>query len=178
MRTNVVLTLTGPDRIGLVEEITLLLLERGGNVEASRMARLGGEFAMLMLVSLPGDQIPRLDGDIGGLVSRGYAVTVSRTGEVADGAHPGWLPCTIAVHGADHEGIIHEVAGHLSARGVNIESMDTVTTRAPVSGTPLFGMTAVVAVPPGLTVPDLESSLAEVGRRLNVDIEVAGGEAS
>ena len=52
-RTNVVFTLTGTDRIGLVDDITELLLALDGNVETSRMARLGGEFAVLMLVSLP-----------------------------------------------------------------------------------------------------------------------------
>ena len=53
MRKNIVFTLTGTDRTGLVEEITKLLLDLGGNVETSRMARLGGEFAVLMLVSIP-----------------------------------------------------------------------------------------------------------------------------
>ena len=51
---NLVLTLTGPDRIGIVESVTGLLVARGGNVEMSRMARLGGEFAILMLVSAAG----------------------------------------------------------------------------------------------------------------------------
>jgi len=58
MKRNLVLTLTGPDRIGIVEKVTGLLLERGGNVETSRMARLGGEFAVLMLVSLPPSAAP------------------------------------------------------------------------------------------------------------------------
>jgi glycine cleavage system transcriptional repressor len=31
MRTDFVLTLTGPDRIGIVDEVTGLLLRRGGN---------------------------------------------------------------------------------------------------------------------------------------------------
>src|SRR5690349_484048 len=61
MQRNFVLTLTGPDRIGVVETVTRLLLERGGNVETSRMARLGGEFAILMLVSVPSEQLTSID---------------------------------------------------------------------------------------------------------------------
>ena len=57
MSKNFVLTLTGPDRIGIVERVTRVLLDRGGNVETSRMARLGGEFAILMLVSMPADAV-------------------------------------------------------------------------------------------------------------------------
>lgn len=39
MPTNIVLILTGPDRVGLVEAMTKHLLDRGGNVETSRMTR-------------------------------------------------------------------------------------------------------------------------------------------
>ena len=60
MRVNFVLTLTGPDRIGIVENVTGLLVARGGNVEVSRMARLGGEFAILMLVSIPVEHVADL----------------------------------------------------------------------------------------------------------------------
>ena len=56
MQRQFVLTLTGPDRIGIVDRVTRLLLDRGGNVETSRMARLGGEFAILMLVSMAAEQ--------------------------------------------------------------------------------------------------------------------------
>ena len=70
MQKNFVLTLTGPDRIGIVDEVTGLLLERGGNVETSRMARLGGEFAVLMLVSMPADRYSGLDDDLGRLTAR------------------------------------------------------------------------------------------------------------
>lgn len=60
MQTNFVLALTGPDRMGIVDEVMGLLLERGGNVETSRMARLGGEFAVLMLVSMPSEEFSAL----------------------------------------------------------------------------------------------------------------------
>ena len=49
MRKNIVFTLTGSDKIGIVEEVTKVFLDHNGNVETSRMARLGGEFAILML---------------------------------------------------------------------------------------------------------------------------------
>ena len=173
MRTNIVLTLTGADRIGLVEEITKLLLELGGNVETSRMARLGGEFVILMLVSIPAEQLADLDRDVEYLITQGYKVTTSQTAQTYAEAHPGWLSYQIEVQGADHEGIIHQVARHLSQRGINIESMDTGTAPAPISGTPLFTMTALVAVPPNLPGQDWQVALEEVERQLNVDISVS-----
>lgn len=173
MRTSIVFTLTGPDRIGIVESVTKMFLDHGGNVETSRMARLGGEFAMLMLVSLPEEQSAGLDGDMDALVARGYKVTTSRTEQKAVEMHEGWLPYKIEVEGADHEGIIHEVARYLSERGINIESMETGVGHAPVSASPLFTMTAIVAVPPSLAGQKWEAALQDKGDLLNVDIRVA-----
>jgi glycine cleavage system transcriptional repressor len=173
MLTNIVLTLTGTDRIGIVESVTKMLLDHGGNVETSRMARLGGEFAMLMLVSMPSEQLVGLEKDVEKLIAQGYTVTTSRTGKSYAETHPGWLPYQIEVHGADHEGIVHQVARYLSERGINIESMDTETVRAPVSGSPLFSMSAIVVVPPTLAGKDWEAALEDVGHHLNVDIKVS-----
>jgi glycine cleavage system transcriptional repressor len=173
MRRNLVLTLTGSDRIGLVETVTKLLFEHGGNVETSRMARLGGEFAMLMLVSMPSDRMDALDRDLNHLAAQGFKATAVPTVQTYAEKYPGWLPYRVEVHGADHEGIIHEVAHDLSSRGINIETMDTETTRAPISGTPLFTMKAMVMVPPALAGQDWKSALGKVGNRLNVDIHVS-----
>jgi glycine cleavage system transcriptional repressor len=176
MRTNIVFTLTGTDRIGLVDNITELLLGLDGNVETSRMARLGGEFAVLMLVSLPADQVAAIERRFETLTAQGFKVTVSQTESGPSGAQAGWQPYQIEVEGADHEGIIHEIAHHLSQRGINIESMDTGTQPAPISGTPLFTMKALVAVPPSLAGQDWESALAEVGHHLDVEIRVKAGQ--
>jgi glycine cleavage system transcriptional repressor len=169
---NFVLTLTGPDRIGIVDEVTGLLLKRGGNVETSRMARLGGEFAVLMLVTMPPEPFAGLGHDLEHLIARGYKVTTSRAAQTDAEAHSGWLPRRIEVRGADHEGIIHEVAHYLSSHGINIESMDSETAPAPHSGVPLFTMTAHVAIPPSLADRGWEAGLDEIGGRMNLEIEV------
>ena len=176
MQKSFVLTLTGPDHIGIVDRMTGLLLDRGGNVETSRMARLGGEFAILMLVSMPEDRLAGLDADLEGLAAQGYKVTTTPTDRTYAEAHPGWLPYRIEVQGADHEGIIHEVAHYLSGRGVNIESVDSETTPAPISGSPLFAMTAQVVVPPSLAGRGWEAGLEEIGDRLNLEIRVSASQ--
>ena len=173
MVTNFVLTLTGPDRIGIVDEVTGLLYRRGGNVENSRMARLGGEFAVLMLVSMPSEQFERLGEGLETLMTQGYKLTTTEVGRPAASSPPDWLPQRIEVQGADHEGIIHEVAHYLSERGINIESADSESAPAPTSGAPLFSMTARVLVPPALAGSDWKAGLEEIGKRLNLDIHVS-----
>ena len=88
-------------------------------------------------------------------------------------AHPDWLPYRIEVEGADDEGIIHEVARYLSERGINFESVDSETTRAPVSGSPLFAMTAQVVAPPTLAGQGWEAGLQEIADRMNLEIRVS-----
>jgi glycine cleavage system transcriptional repressor len=174
MRTDIVFTLTGTDRIGIVEEVTGVLLALDGNVQTSRMVRLGGEFALLMLVSLPTQRLADLDSAVCALTADGYQVATVSTRQ-SDSGHAGWLPYAVSVSGADHEGIIHEIAASLSRRGINIESMETSTAEAPVSGAPLFSMRALVLVPPNLEEDDWIAVLIKAGDEANVDITISEG---
>ena len=106
------------------------------------------------------------------LTALGYKVTTTQAEGTYAEAHPGWLPYRIEVHGADHEGIIHQVAYYLSQHGINIESVDSETTPAPLSGVPLFTMTAHVVVPPSLSGQDWEAGLETIGSQMNLEIEV------
>jgi glycine cleavage system transcriptional repressor len=176
MTTNIVFTLTGPDRVGLVEEVTRAMLRLDGNVETSRAVRLGGEFAILMLVTLPAESADALDEAFAHLTSGGYRITVGETDESYEQAYHGWKPYRVEVNGADHEGIIHDIAHGLSTRGINIESMDTETTAASVSGAPLFHMTALVMVPPTLDESAWVGQLEEAAAQANVDVSVKPAE--
>src|SRR5262249_59761725 len=65
-----VLSALGADRPGLVAEVTDYLAERGVNVEDSRMAVLGAEVGIQVLVSGPEDSILRVAHDKGALEAR------------------------------------------------------------------------------------------------------------
>ena len=172
MNKNIVLTLTGHDRVGIVKEITNALVKHGGNVESSRMARLGGEFAMLALISLEEKDIPSFDADLKKLRAEGFQITLLQTEDGHARKYEGWLPYQIEVMGADHEGIIYEISHHLAQQGINFEDVETTTTPAPMSGTPLFKMQAVVLVPPNLPFNKWSGALEEIGDKLNVTVQV------
>ena len=171
MPKNIVLTLTGRDKIGLVDNVTNVIAKRTGNVIASRMARLGGEFAILMLISVPESEFANLDQDFQQVRGEGYQVTLLPT-EDDSKKYAGWLPYEIEVTGADHEGIIHEISHHLATQRINIENMDTSSAPAPMSGTPLFTMKGIVLVPPHLNFHVLSDELEEIGDKLNVNVKV------
>jgi glycine cleavage system transcriptional repressor len=78
----------------------------------------------------------------------------------------------ITLNGADHEGIVHRVSALLHQRSINIQSMDTDVVNAPETGTPLFRMKAIVAVPESVALPSLQADLTKLGNQENVEITV------
>ena len=72
----------------------------------------------------------------------------------------------------DHPGIVYRISAVLSSAGVNIESMETKTYAAPVSGTPIFQIEANLAVPTRTNVNELRQRFGEIQREENIDIEL------
>ncbi len=172
MENHIVVTLVGPDKVGIVDDVTEKILEYGGNVEESRMARLGGDFAMIMLISVTGDKTDKLKTAIDTFGANGFQVFIRETAEETKSKYKGWLPYRIVVNGADHEGIIHSITRHLADKNINIESMDTNTVSAPMSGTELFTMSAVVIAPPDIKYHTWRDHLNEIEDEMNVTVDV------
>lgn len=172
MYTPLVITVTGNDRVGIVDDVTKIILSYRGNVEASRMARLGGVFAMLMLVSITDEQVENLKTALNELRSQAFELTIVPTQRGISQKFKEWHRYQIDVRGADHEGIIHEITHHLAQHGVSVETIDTGTEDAPFGGTKLFIMRAKVFSPPNLPFASLQEELAAIGAELNVDIEI------
>ena len=172
MKRHLVFTLAGPDRIGIVDHVTQKVLQYNGNIEESRMTRLGGDFAMIMLISLPAGGEKGLVGELTSLEEEGFQVFTRNTESGQTSRYRGWLPFRMVVSGADHEGIINSVTHHLAEKGINIETINTDSVMAPMSGTLLFSMEAIVLVPPHLTSHEWKDGLFTVGDRVNVDIDV------
>src|SRR5262249_37254906 len=61
---HLVISALGPDRVGLVADLTAFLHERGVNLEDSRMAILGGEFGMMALVSGSAENVARVEREL------------------------------------------------------------------------------------------------------------------
>jgi len=127
---------------------------------------------MLALVSLDEKELSAFEADLQKLQEEELQVTLLPTDSDNAKKYAGWLPYQIEVLGADHEGIIYEIAQHLAQQGINIEDAETTTAPAPMSGTPLFTMQATVLVPPNLQFNKWSNSLEEIGDKLNVNIEI------
>ena len=173
MKSFLVVTITSPDRPGIVERVTDVVVAHGGNWEESRLARLGGDFAGIVMVSVPPERVDELTTALVALANDEMNIVVKCTSPSAPARREGHMLCVLRLDGADHEGIVHDVSAHLAKHGINVESMETELVAAPMSATPLFHMEAQLDVPPSLTVDELRENLLLIGDQLGVDIEVA-----
>jgi glycine cleavage system transcriptional repressor len=123
---HVAVTAVGPDRPGIVAAVTGVLLRHGGNLEDTAMTRLGGHFAMVLVVEVPGDEdAAALESALAGESSHlGLSVTVRPIADLADAGDRGdaWA---VTVHGADQPGLVHRVATTLADHGANIVDLAT-----------------------------------------------------
>lgn len=165
-----VLTAMGTDRVGIVEELSETLESRQCNIEESKMAVLGNQFAVIMLIQGPGDEIEKL------LTGRerwdhiqGITVQVRPT-SVKDNPERG-LSYLVETVSLDSPGIVHAITHVLRENGINIEDLDTETLSAPFTGSPMFTMSIRVTVPPGNAPASIREKLQKTAAEMDLDIK-------
>jgi glycine cleavage system transcriptional repressor len=169
-KSHLILTAVGPDQVGLVEKISEFISSRGCNIEDSKMAVFCGEFAVIILITGAGGELQKLAASVRDLeIETGLTFSVKTPAERRPAES--LLPYTLVASCMDHPGIVHKLSSELSRLGINIESMETKTYAAPVSGTPMFRLEAGVSVPAKTNVNHLRERFAEIQREENIDIE-------
>ncbi len=173
---DVVLTLIGADRPGLVESVAAVIADHGGNWLESRMTRLAGKFAGILRAELPAERVADALRALAALEARGIKVTA----ETEARAEPrGVAPPRMRLElvGVDRPGIVREVAQLLASHGVNVDELVTDRVSAPMSGETLFQARADVTVPPTTDVARLRAALARTATDLMVDVKLESSSA-
>jgi glycine cleavage system regulatory protein len=165
---SIVLTVIGKDHPGLVRAISEKVAASGGNWLESRMARLAGEFAGIVLVSVDEAQAEGLVAALRALEAEGLRVTVERG--VAGETVPAEKSLKLELVGHDHPGIVRDVAAALAGRGINIEELTTEVVSGSWSGDQLFRAHVRLRVPAGLALNELREALERLASDLIVDI--------
>jgi glycine cleavage system transcriptional repressor len=167
----VVLTAVGRDRVGIVERVSAEILKRGCNIEESRAAILGGEFALIVLVSGESDTIRALESMRSQLAETLDLEVMLRPTQVERTIDRG-RPYRIESVSLDTPGIVYAVTTVLRERGINIDSLETDTTGAPFTGAPMFHASLSVIVPPETSIAELRRRFAEVADEYDLDISI------
>ncbi len=168
-KTYAVLSAIGADRVGIVDDLSGLVSEDGGNIEESKMAVLGSEFTVMMLVSMKSEVLEALIARIPAIEARlSLKIGIQPTHEST--APERGRPYSLETVSLDGKGIVHSVSTVLRKYGINIEDLETRTDRAPLTGAPLFRMKANVVLGPGVAIAALRQELEELQATQDLDI--------
>ncbi len=166
-----VFTAIGPDRVGIVDDLAALVAARGGNIEESKMAILGGEFAAVMLVALGSAQLDSLAASLPALEqSLGLHLELKQTSKPE--ALRAGRPYILESVSLDTPGIVHSVTAILKQHHINIEELETMTQPAPWTGAPMFRMRATIILGPQIQVAQLKADLVRLEAEKDLDISL------
>jgi glycine cleavage system regulatory protein len=176
--SDLVLTLIGPDRPGLVEAVSEIVASHGGNWLESRMAHLAGKFAGILRVEVGEDKAKALLAGLADLESRGLRVVGEAAGtaavEVADAAGRPTTGRTFVLElvGLDRPGIVREISQLLSGSGANVEELATDCDSAPMSGEMLFRAKARLRLPTDADLAKLRAALERLASDMMIELRL------
>jgi glycine cleavage system regulatory protein len=167
---EVMLTLIGPDKKGIVARMAAVVESQGGNWLDSRMIRMGGYFSGILRIALPESNISTFGGEVFRFMKEvGYQYSIqpaelehASSGEVAE----------LELSGQDQPGIVHAIFDAFQASGVNVEELSTGLKAAPWSGTPVFEAKAKLGLPDSVSVDTLQENLESVANDLMVELKI------
>ena len=163
-----ILTAFGSDQPGLVSIFSGLIKENGGNIEESRMTKMGNQFVMTVLITLLKAESINLKSQITNHALLHIQIHPTQKGENKKSAHTK----RIKLSGADNEGIVHSLTKKLAVNNINIIDLETFIELAPISATPLFNLNATIELPATLSDDSLQFILDEHSTKLGVNIEL------
>jgi len=167
MRTKLIISANGPDRKGIVSEISSIINNYNCNIEISKMVRLENEFAMLFLIDLEDNIIEKVGEDLKEI--KNLTIQLIKTdNNNAIYKHKFHL----YINGADNEGIIYKFSNYLSKRDMNIEEINTHIRNAPISATPLFMMDVIIGSKKEIHQTKLILELNQISEKLGVEISL------
>jgi len=170
MTTNLVLTVIGDDKPGLVEALSQAIANNSGNWLESSMSHLAGKFAGILRVSVADAEADKLIAALQGL-SPDLKLLIERA--AAGGAAESFLTVTLNLVANDRPGIIQEISRALAGLSVNVEKLSTQCVSAPMSGETLFKAEALLQVPADLELQKLQLELEHLADDLIVEIQSA-----
>ncbi|MEY4879031.1 MAG: hypothetical protein RJB62_500 [Pseudomonadota bacterium] len=168
MDRSFVFAIIGPDRPGLVELLSDVVVNHDGNWLESRMASLAGQFVGVARVTAPEKKAKAFVLALTQLETTGLRVMLEPVGASED--KPASRRLVINVMGNDHPGIVREISRVLARHNANIVELDTGTREGAMSGETLFYAEAEVDVPPTSSDETLRADLEALSHEIMVDL--------
>jgi len=137
------------------------------------MTVLGGEFAILLLVSGEQSALEQLQAkatDIEQALQ--MRLLIKPTTESAPAPAVNSIPYSVEVAAIDHPGIVSNISRFFSSRNINIVNLQTERYAAPHTGSPMFALHMTIGLSADTNIAQLRDAFTEVCDELNLDAEL------
>mmetsp|Transcript_26768 Transcript_26768/g.34516 ORF Transcript_26768/g.34516 Transcript_26768/m.34516 type:complete len:401 (+) Transcript_26768:158-1360(+) len=173
---NFFVTATGPDRTGIVADLTKAVLDHDGSVGKSKMEKIGGDFCIVMKV----DHIQDSKADsFKTIISRVPGMKVTVYPASIEPEPPVLAPkfrATFNLEGADSPGLVYSVTTFLGQHGIWINELQTEVKSAPSGGKSLFMMKGKATSDIEVDVCRVRKGFKELENELNVNLFLSESE--
>jgi glycine cleavage system transcriptional repressor len=168
MEKLLAVTAIGPDRTGLVKDLSLAISSAGGSILQSRMTTLGQEFAVLVLVSANWHAIKKVEESLASLRdAANLTITYRATNEREK--QPPAAPYSIDIVSIDQEGIVAGLAEFFASRKIEIVDLNTRQYNAAHTGAAMFSVRMAVNIPASIHLATLRDEFHEFCESQNLD---------
>jgi len=167
MRDKLIISAFGPDRKGIVSEISSIINQYDGNIETSRMIRLEEQFSILILIEIENKNLKKLKNKIETI--KNLRVDINTTNSLNKDYKNKFH---LYINGADNEGIVYSFSNYFSKLNINIEEVNTNIKNAPVSATPLFMMDLIITSSKEINKNRIIKDLNKISEKLGVEVNL------
>lgn len=167
---ELVLTIIGRDRAGVVASLADVVRFHEGNWKRSELAEIAGTFAGVVVVEVGDDRVDELLANL--LVLRDHGLHVTAQQIDAPVVAPDAEEVRLRLTGDDRPGVVHEISTAMSDAGISITRLGTVTDLPGDDGGKRFEITVQMTVPVGTDLDAVLDSIAEAAVSLGVAIDV------
>ncbi len=167
---ELVLTIIGRDRAGVVASLADVVQFHAGNWKRSELAEIAGTFAGVVVVEVGDDRVDELLTNLLVLRDQGLHVTAQQVEEPT--AAPDAQEMRLRLTGDDRPGVVHEISTAISDLGISISRLGTVTDLPGPDGGKRFEITAQLSVPAGADLDAVLDSIRDVARSSGIDLTV------
>lgn len=167
MEKLLAITAIGPDRAGVVRDLSQAVTAAGGSIQESRMIALGSEFAVMMLVAGNWHTVTKLKNQLETLQTQSeltVSVRETRARPLEESA-----PYVVDAVTLDQEGIVFGLSNFFASRGLEIAEVITRRYNAAHTGALMFGVQLTITIPRSVHVATLRDEFLEYCDEQNLD---------
>lgn len=163
---QLIVTIIGKDKPGLVEQLSDTVYFNHANWLSSSLSQLGGQFAGIVQIDVADEYLFSLRQALADIEALHIHIVEDHTQTVTT-----YVAQQLTVTGNDRRGIVKQVTRHLTQLGVNIAKLKTETQSAPNWGYPIFIAEFQLQTPHEISAAMIQQQLEQLADDLTIDIE-------